>query len=168
MSALIPEYFHTSMVKKVTFTRMPSNTVSGYKVFAKYYDDNYSSGFRKELIDEISNDPPMNPPLKKITLDYIPSATWELPKDAFLDTDHWFRLYFNELILSQMHYNYNRVLRWFSLNTTTKKYTSNDKIELEYYQDVIVRRYLVNDDCLIKIEPVYSDSFLVGTHNVII
>ena len=166
MSALIPEDFVTAMAKKITFKRMSSKNVIAYEIYTKYIDENHP-GPRVELLDTVPNDPPMDPPLKRMELEYTSSAKWKLPDDAFLDRDHWFRLYLNDIILSEMFYNYNRVLKWFSLDLVAKDYTVNDKLELEYDRNVITKTYLVEDNCQIKITPIWRDSYAVGTHNII-
>ena len=67
-----------------------------------------------------------------------------------------------------MTYKYNRVHKLISLDTVIKKYESTDKLELEYYQDLITRSYMLETDCQIYVKPIFTDSYTYGYHNIII
>ena len=49
-----------------------------------------------------------------------------------------------------------------------KKYEPEDKLELEYYQDLITRSYMLESNCEIYIKPIFTDSYTYGYHNIII
>lgn len=154
--------------KRISFRRLTAKNVLAYEVYATYKDDRYESGVRTELLDTIENPVIPNPIIKRIELKYNDDATWQLPHDAYLDRDHQFRLYLNEFILSSMCYKFNRVNKLITLDTVMKNYTVNDKIEMEYYQDIITKEYMLEQDCEIQIKPIFTESYSYGNHNVII
>mgnify|MGYP006990130461 FL=1 len=55
-----------------------------------------------------------------------------------------------------------------TLDTVIETYDVNSKIEMEYYQDLIKKDYMLEEDCDIRIEPVFAESSSYGFHNVII
>jgi hypothetical protein len=164
MNYIIPAF----LKKTISFRRLTSKNVLAYEVYATYKDDTYTSGVKTELLDTIENPIIPNPITKRIELLYNDNATWELPYDAYLDRDHQFRLYLNDFILSSMCYNYNRLSKLITLDTVMKEYTNNDKLELEYYQDIITKEYMLDKNCEITVKPVFTDSYTYGYHNVII
>ena len=161
--------FIPALLKKtITFRRLAAKSVIAYEVYAKIPDTTYDSGIRNELLEKFDNPVEPNPQIKKIELKYNEDATWELPYDAYLDRDHQFRLYLNGFILGTMTYKYNRVNKLISLDTVIKKYEMTDKLELEYYQDLITRNYMLETDCQIYVKPIFTDSYTYGYHNIII
>ena len=163
MDYIIPAF----LKKTINFRRLTSKNVLAYEVYATFKDDTYTSGIKTELLDTIENPIIPNPITKRIELSYNDNATWELPYDAYLDRDHQFRLYLNDFILSSMCYNYNRLSKLITLDTVMKEYTDSDKLELEYYQDIITKEYMLDKDCEITVKPVFTDSYTYGYHNVI-
>lgn len=164
MSSIIPAL----LKKKITFRRLAAKNVLRYEIYAEFKDDTYASGIRRELLDVIENPSQPDPHIKRIVLTGNPDATWELPYDAYLDRDHQFRLYLNGFILSSMCYSFNRVNKLVSLDTVMKKYSVTDVVEMEYYQDLISKEYMVQDDCRIFVKPIFTQSYTYGDHNVII
>lgn len=158
----------TQLKKIITFRRLPIKAVSKYLVYATFKDDAYTSGLKTELIDTIINPSEPSPVLKRIELEYNINATWSLPADAYLDRDHQFRLYLNNFVQSNMYYRFNRLSKLITFDTAIKSYTVNDKMELEYYQDMICKGYMLNDDCTIEILPIFNNSYNYGFHNIII
>lgn len=154
--------------KTISFRRLTSKNVVSYEVYAHYKDNNYKSGIRTELLDTIINPSVPTPVLKRIPLNYNDNITWELPYDAYLDKDYRFRLYLNDTLLNSLQYKYNRLSKLITLNIDILEYTVNDKLELEYYQDIITKEYMPEENCEITIKPVFKDGFTYGTHNVII
>ena len=161
-------FIPTLLKKTITFKRLGSKNVIAYEIYAKFPDNTYDSGVRNELLERFDNPIEPNPCIKRIVLKYNQDATWELPNDAYLDRDHQFRLYLNDFILGTMTYKYNRVHKLISLDTVMKKYESTDKLELEYYQDLITRSYMLETDCQIYVKPIFTDSYTYGYHNIII
>lgn len=162
------EYIIPALLNKtITFRRLTAKNVLAYEVYATYKDDRYESGIRTELLDTIENPVMPNPIVKRIELKYNDNATWSLPYDAYLDRDHQFRLYLNGFIVSSMCYKFNRLSKLITLDTMMKKYTVNDKIEMEYYQDIITKSYMLEQDCEIHIKPIFTESYTYGYHNVI-
>ena len=164
MSYIIPAL----LKKTISFRRLASRNVLSYEVYATYKSDDYESGIKVELLDTIENPEIPNPVLKRIELDYNDNFTWKLPYDAYLDRDHQFRLYINNFIVSSMCYKFNRLSKLITLDINMKNCTVNDKIEMEYYQDIITKSYMLEDDCKISVKPVFTDSYTYGYHNVII
>ena len=163
------DYIFPALLKKtITFRRLTSKNVLSYQIYANYKDDTYASGIRTELLDTIENPIVPNPIIKRINLEYNDNATWELPYDAYLDRDHQFRLYMNGFIISSMCYKFNRLSKLITLDTVMKNYTVNDKMEMEYYQDIITKDYMLEEDCEIFVKPIFTDSYTYGYHNVII
>ena len=151
--------FIPALLKKtITFRRLTAKNVIAYEIYAKFPDSNYDSGVRTELLERFDNPVEPNPCIKRIILNYNEDATWELPYDAYL----------NGFILGTMSYKYNRVHKLISLDTIMKKYESSDKIELEYYQDLITRSYMLESNCEIYVKPIFTDSYTYGYHNIII
>ena len=67
-----------------------------------------------------------------------------------------------------MTYKYNRLSKLITLDTVMKKYTVNDKIEMEYYQDIISKDYMLEENCEISVKPIFTDSYTYGYHNIIV
>ena len=154
--------------KKITFQRLSEKNVIGYEIWGMFKDDTYDSGIRNDLLEIIDNPSEPNPVIKRISLEGNENATWKLPNDAFLDRDHQFRLYINDVIVSSLCYNYNRISRLITLDTVLREYSlSDDKVELEYYQDLIIKEYMLEDNCEIFVKPVFTQSYTYGDHNVI-
>ena len=164
MDYLIPG----TLVKEISFRRLPYKDVQAYEIYGVFHDDNYASGLRTDLLETIDNPVMPNTYLKRITLSYTSNATWKLPSDAYLDRDHRFRLYFNNILISTMFYAYNHLNHFITLDTSARTYTNTDTLELEYYQDLIKTSVPVDADCNIKIKPIFRESYSYGSHNVII
>ena len=162
-------YIVPALLKKtITFKRMPIKNVLSYEVYATYKDSTKLSGLRTELLDIIQNPVKPNPVIKRITLPYNDNATWKLPQDAYLDVDYQFRLFINENLLISLNYSFNRLTKLITLNTKINEYKLGDKIEMEYYQDIIIKDYALTEDCEITIKPIFKDSYTYGSHNVIV
>lgn len=163
------DYLFPGLLKKtIIFRRLPAKNVVGYKIWASYQDNSYENGIRTELLDEIKNPSAPETYMKRIELKYSSNATWKLPFDAYLDRDHQFRLYLDGFPLSSMMYAFNKVTKLITLDTVVKKYDLSSKVELEYYQDLIKKEYMVEQDCSIKVQPIFIESYTYGFHNVII
>lgn len=161
MSYFIPG----TLTKKITFKRLDSKNVLGYEVYGEFAKE---SGVEIRLLDTIDNPSEPTLHLHKITLEPNIDATWSLPHDAYLDKDHQFRIYVNDVILSPICYKFNRISKLITLDVIMKEYHISDKVEIEYYKDLIIKEYLVEDDCFIKIKPIFSQSYCYGDHNVIV
>lgn len=155
-------------IKTISFKRMNSKHVKSYKIYGIFKDSNYTSGLRTELLEEIKNPSVPNTELTTVKLDYNDNYTWELPNDLFTDREHKFKLFINKAIVSAMYYQYNKYSKLLTIDKNLKPLTVNDTIELEYYRDRIKRTFVVSQDCQIKIEPVFADTYTYGNHNVII
>lgn len=153
--------------KKISFLRLSKKNCSAYQIYALYHDDKYASGIRKELLEEFENPSLPNPVIKSIQLEHKEEPTWELPKDIYMDRDHPLRLYQNGFIVSSMYYSINRVTRLLSVDTIVREYSNTDEMVLEYYRDVIIKEYVLEEDCDIQIIPIFKDTSVLGDHNII-
>lgn len=156
------------LIKKIKFVRLPTNICSGYNVYGIFQDPGYSSGIRRDLLDRIENPGTPSVEIVSIVLKSTGEPTWTLPEEAFLGREHPFRLKMNNAYLSSMYYSYNKVNRLISVDTELIKWNYGDKMELEYYRDVINARYTVSADCEIIVQPIFISSASVGDHNVIL
>lgn len=156
------------MTKTITFRRLSLKNVLRYEIYATYRDATYTSGLRRELLDTIENPTVPNPCVKRIELKYNTDTTWRLPEDAYLDRDHKFRLYLDGIMVTSMAVSFNRLTKLITLDSVMKTCDLNTKIEMEYYQDLISKDYLLEQDCQIFVKPIFSDSYRFGFHNVII
>ena len=163
MNVIIPSILR----KNIQFRRLPTKACSYYEVYAEYKDANSSSGKRLELLDKFQN--PIEPSLvlRRITLSPEKEPTWRLPEDIFMDRTHKFRIFLNGFALPSLYYNYNRVTKLVSIDTSLQAYVPSDTVELEYYLDVITRSYAMEENCRIIIRPVFSQDYGYGDHNVI-
>lgn len=164
----MPEIIPALLKKRIAFRRLSNKSVISYEIYGDFKDSNYASGIRTELLDTVPNPVEPSPSIKKIKLEYNDNATWELPADAYLDRDHQFRLFMNNFIVSSLCFSFNRVTKMITLDTNMKELTVNDTMELEYYQDLIVKEYMLEDDCIIHVKPIFTESYTYGKHNVII
>jgi hypothetical protein len=165
----MPSYLLPALLtKKITFKRLTNKHVKGYEIYGLFADPNYSSGIREELLDYIIN--PSEPNVEKtvIELEYNDNATWQLPKDLYTDRDHKFQFFINDFILSTLYFQYNKYNRLLTIDTNLKPITINDTFRLEYYRDMITKTYPLEQDCSIKIKPIFTDTYAYGTHNIII
>lgn len=156
------------MTKTITFRRLSPKNVLRYEIYATYQDSSYTSGLRRELLDTIENPAVPNPCVKRIGLIYNTDTTWRLPEDAYLDRDHKFRLYLDGLMVTSMAIAFNRLTKLITLDRVMKTCDQNTKIELEYYQDLIIKSYMLAQDCQISVKPIFTDSYQFGFHNIII
>lgn len=156
------------MTKTITFRRLSSKNVLSYEIYATYHDTSYTSGIRRELLDTIINPNQPSPFLKRIELKHNIDATWKLPDDAYLDRDHKFRLYMDNIIVTPMAIAFNRLTKLITLDTVMLTYDPDSKMEMEYYQDLISKSYFLSEDCQISVKPVFTDSYQFGFHNIII
>ena len=156
------EYLFTAYLKKkISFLRMPSKDVIGYEVYEKI-------GTETKLIDTIENPVFPTPILKRIHFSYNENITWNVPEDIYLDRDHPIQMYLNGFIVNPIYYDYNRISKLITINKNLVTVNRNDIIELEYFSDIIIKEYMVENDCEIMIKPIFNDNCQFGTHNIII
>ena len=171
--------------KIIRFRRLNNRHIAGYMIYGVFKDSSYQSGIRTEsmLKDVNGNDlmyknpelPCLDPDeIKRIDLEWNTEVTWKLPDDAFYDKDHRFTLYMNNAPLPRLYYDYNKITRTFTINTTLKACSQLDKFELEYFRDYIkVELFLDSSDVnsdpdSIIIKPVFRHGYRYGYHNIII
>ena len=156
------------LTKTIKFKRLNNKHIKAYEIYALYSDSNYASGIREELLERFNNPSEPNTERTSIQLEYNDNATWELPSDLYTDRDHKFQLFMNDFIVSTLFYQYNQYNRFLTIDTNLKPITSNDTFRLDYYRDMIVRTYVLEQDCQIRIKPIFADTYTYGNHNVII
>lgn len=164
MSYLLPAL----LKKTITFKRLNNKHVKGYEIYGLFPDNNYSSGIREELLDSFDNPSEPNVERTSIKLEYNDNATWELPKDLYTDRDHKFKLYINDAIVTTLYYQYNKYNRMLTIDTNLKPIDISDTFTLEYYRDMITKTYELEENCTIKVKPIFADTYTYGNHNVII
>jgi hypothetical protein len=156
------------ITKTITFKRMDNKNVAGYEVYGLFPDSSYSSGIKEELLDKFDNPSEPNTSRYSVTFDYNKRYTWQLPDDMFLDRDHRFKVYVNNAVISSLYYQYNKFSKLLTINKNLKELSSNDKIRIDYYRDMITKTYVLEQNCSIKIKPIFKDTYTYGTHNIII
>lgn len=172
--------FFSQGKKIVRFKRLPNKHIAGYMIYGIFKDNNYESGKRQEslLKDSDGNDvmyinpryPVKNPEqnFKEIELEYNKNVTWTLPDDAFYGRDYKFQIFINGALLPTLFYDYNKLTRVFTINTTLKEIDPNDTITLKYWRDYIVLEFDINEECDILVKPVFRPGYDYGYHNIII
>lgn len=157
-----------TLVKTIKFKRMNNKHIKGYEIYGVYQDDNFESGIREDLIDYFDNPSEPNTERVSLVLEYNDNYTWELPNDIFLDRDHKFKIFINDFIVSPLFYQYNKYTRKVTIDKNLKPIQANDKIVVEYFRDYVTKSYTLDENCNIKIRPIFADTYTYGNHNVII
>lgn len=156
------------LTKTITFKRLNNKHVKGYEVYGLFPDSNYTSGIREELIDSFENPSEPNVLRTSIPLDYNDNYTWTLPKDLYTDREHKFKLYINDSIVSTLYYQYNKYNKLLTVDRNLKVIEPSDTIRLDYFRDMITKTYPLENNCSIKVKPIFADTYTYGNHNVII
>lgn len=158
----------TLLKKTIKFKRLNNKHVKQYQVFGLFKDNGYTDGIRRELLDTIDNPSVPNVESSSKILEYNQDVTWVLPEDLFTDSAHKFSVFLNDAILSPLNYKYNKYTRKLTIDTNLQPVTSNDKIRLDYYRDMITKTYVLEENCKIKVQPVFTDDYTYGNHNIIL
>lgn len=156
------------LTKTITFKRLNSKHVAGYRIYALYQDNKYASGIREEELDYIENPSEPNVGSTSIDYEYNDNYTWELPSDIFIDREHKFKVYVNNSILTTLFYQYNKNNRLLTIDRNLRKLELNDKITVKYFRDMVTKTYVLEENCEIKVAPVFIEGYTYGNHNVII
>ena len=164
MNYIIP----ANIKKTIRFPRLTSKNVLNYEIYTKTVDDTYDSGIRIDLLDTIQN-PVMPSPVKnQIDLEYSNNATWCLPKDIYMDRDHGIIVLIDNIQVSKLYYTVNKTAKLFTINTNKITINPDTKISIIYYQDIIEKSYMIEEDCEIFVKPNIIDSYHYGQHNIIL
>lgn len=164
MDYIIP----TSIKKTIRFPRLTSKNVLNYEIYTKTIDDTYSSGIRIDLIDTIQNPNIPSPAKNQIDLEYSNNATWNLPKNIYMDRDHDIIILVDGIQISKLYYTINKAAKIFTINTNQITINTDTKVSIIYYQDIIEKSYMVEQDCEIFVKPIIKDSYHYGQHNIIL
>lgn len=164
MDYIIP----ASIKKTIRFPRLSSKNVLSYEVYTKTVDDTYDSGIRIDLIDTIQNPNIPSPVQDTIDLEYSNNATWNLPKNIYMDRDHDIIILVNDIQISKLYYTVNKPAKLFTINTNKITINPDTKISIIYYKDIIEKSYMVEKDCEVFVKPIIIDSYHYGQHNVIL
>lgn len=163
------DYIIPANIKKtIRFPRLTSKNVLSYEIYTKTIDNTYDSGIRIDLIDTIQNPNVPSPVRKQIDLEYSNNFTWNLPKDIYMDRDHDIVVLVDSIQISKLYYTVNKVAKLFTINTNNITINADSKISIIYYQDIIEKSYMVEDDCEIFVKPIIIDSYHYGQHNIIL
>lgn len=157
-----------SIKKTIRFPRLTSKNVLNYEVYTKTVDDTYDSGIRIDLLDTIQNPVIPSPVKNQIDLEYSNNATWSLPNNIYMDRDHDIIILVDDIQISKLYYTVNKIAKLFTINTNKITINPDTKISIIYYQDVIEKSYMVEDDCEIFVKPIIVDSYHYGQHNIIL
>lgn len=154
--------------KNIKFKRLNNKHVKGYEIYGIFQDPSYGSGVREELLDSFPNPDEPNTDLSSITLEYNENVTWELPSDLYTDRDHKFKIFINNVVLSTLYYQYNKYSRLLTIDSNLKVIEPTDIIRLDYYRDMISKTYMVQEDCSIRVKPIFAETYKYGNHSIII
>ena len=157
-----------SIKKTIRFPRLTSKNVLNYEVYTKTVDDTYDSGIRIDLLDTIQNPVILSPVKNQIDLEYSNNATWSLPNNIYMDRDHGIIILVDDIQISKLYYTVNKMAKLFTINTNKITINPDTKISIIYYQDVIEKSYMVENDCEIFVKPIIIDSYHYGQHNIIL
>lgn len=164
MDYIIP----ASIKKTIRFPRLTSKNVLSYEIYTKTVDDTYNSGIRIDLIDTIQNPVIPSPAKNQIDLEYSNNATWNLPKNIYMDRDHDIIILVDGIQISKLYYTINKAAKIFTINTNQITINTDTKVSIIYYQDIIEKSYMVEQDCEIFVKPIIKDSYHYGQHNIIL
>lgn len=164
MDYIIP----ASIKKTIRFPRLTSKNVLSYEIYTKTVDDTYNSGIRIDLIDTIQNPNIPSPAKNQIDLEYSNNATWNLPKNIYMDRDHDIIILVDGIQISKLYYTINKAAKIFTINTNQITINTDTKVSIIYYQDIIEKSYMVEQDCEIFVKPIIKDSYHYGQHNIIL
>lgn len=163
------DYVLPANIKKtIRFPRLTSKNVLNYEIYTKTVDDAYDSGIRIDLLDTIQNPVIPSPVKNQIDLEYSNNATWNLPKNIYMDRDHDIIILVNDIQISKLYYTVNKPAKLFTINTNKITINSDTKVKIIYYQDIIEKSYMVEQDCEVFVKPIIIDSYHYGQHNVIL
>lgn len=164
MSYVIP----ASIKKTIRFPRLASKNVLSYEIYTKTIDDTYNSGIRIDLIDTIQNPIMPSPVINQMELEYSNNTTWNLPKDIYMDRDHDVIILVDGIQISKLYYTINKTAKIFTINTNKITINTDTKVSIIYYQDIIEKSYMVEENCEVFVKPIIIDSYHYGQHNVIL
>lgn len=157
-----------SIKKTIRFPRLTSKNVLKYEIYTKTVDDTYESGIRIDLIDTIQNPVIPSPVKNELELEYSNNATWNLPSNIYMDRDHSIIVLVDDIQISKLYYTINKPAKIFTINTNKITINSDTKVKIIYYQDIIEKSYMVEDNCDIFVKPIIIDSYHYGQHNIIL
>ena len=103
----------------------------------------------------------------EIELEYSNNATWNLPNNIYMDRDHDIIILVNDIQISKLYYTINKSAKIFTINTNKITINSDTKVKIIYYQDIIEKSYMVEQDCEVFVKPIIIDSYHYGQHNII-
>ena len=164
MDYIIP----ASIKKTIRFPRLTSKNVLSYEIYTKTVDEAYNSGIRIDLINTIQNPVITKKKKAEIELEYSNNATWNLPNNIYMDKDHDIIILVDDIQISKLYYTINKSAKIFTINTNKITINSDTKVKIIYYQDIIEKSYMVEQDCEMFVKPIIIDSYHYGQHNVIL
>lgn len=157
-----------SIKKTIKFPRLSSKNVISYEVYTKTVDTTYSSGIKTELIDTILNPNIPSPVLKTLEYQYSSNFTWNLPKNIYLDRDRKLVVLVDNIPISNLYYTVNKLSGIFTINTNCVTVNGYSIVSIIYYEDIIEKSYMLEQNCDIIVKPIMIESYHYGKHNVIL
>ena len=85
-----------------------------------------------------------------------------------MDRDHDIIILVDGIQISKLYYTINKSAKIFTINTNQITINADTKISIIYYQDIIEKSYMVEQDCEIFVKPIIKDSYHYGQHNIIL
>lgn len=150
--------------KRLRFKRLPYAYVSGYKVYCTQENSEH-------FLTYIAN--PFTPSLEECLAENVKvqDGYIAMPKEAYRDSVYPPKVIVNDSILTELDYSYSHYLNQVKLSTHIK-IEEEDVVDLVYYQDMIVYEHHVEHIQQIKpvtyrVEPIYRNTHLFGTHHTI-
>lgn len=145
----------------ISFTRLPYNICTGYKIYAKEY---VSGTITEYLLDTIQNLKTTAMTVERKTFQYNLYKEWQLPEDATASTSQEAKVYINNVELDTTMYTYNPTFKTLKIHCPI---TENDLIEAEYCVDRITYQHATPFPCEYKIVPIYRNSHTFGQHTLL-
>lgn len=153
--------------KRFSFKRMPSSHVAGYNIMYKEKGTD-----ELKLLAYIENPKEANPveTLKENVT--VKDGYIEMPLDAYFDYKVPPFVIINDKVLNERDYSYSTYLKCIRLARHINV-GEQDQVNLIYHRDLVVHTEEIIHDAGdiklydFKIEPVYTNTHLVGYHNII-
>lgn len=147
--------------KTIQFFRASSDLVKEYRVYVKTEHE--------QILKEIIPNKPEHPfPVKKIPVSWNATQSYKLPIHAIRSSDYPFFFEVNgEAIDLTVCGIFNQETGWITILKKRMELKPDDDIVLCYYEDVIRRSYILEEDGSFLVEPVFYPYQKIGDHNLI-
>lgn len=153
--------------KRFSFKRMPSSHVAGYNIM---YKEKGTDDLKH--LAYLENPKEANPVETLKERVEVKDGYIEMPLDAYFDYKFPPFVMINDEVLSERDYSYSTYLKCIRLARHINV-GEQDHVSLIYHRDLVVHtaEIIHGEDGIklydFKIEPVYTNTHLVGYHNII-